>query len=157
MIKIITYVLDDDYDELLLLKPHLEKVCGCDLLLFTDAEMFIAAIERGTHIGIIDHQLNARIDGIEVGRKVLQQNPLLFLILFSGSPNPKVWQNATNSGFRGLVDKNDQDSYEQVAHMVERQMPLIKARIEEYESLEKLNSKYSKYLTNDSGKISCPA
>jgi FixJ family two-component response regulator len=144
-LTIITYVLDDDIDELELLKPHLEKVCGCDLKLFTDEREFISAIETGVHICIIDHQLSARIDGIDVGRKVLQKNNLLFLILYSGSASPKVWQEATNAGFRRLVDKNDRDCQQQVADMVREAMPVIRAEITGRECLEKLSAKYENY------------
>jgi DNA-binding NtrC family response regulator len=145
MIKIITYVLDDDIEELELLEPHLREVCGCHLELFTNQDEFIAAIQKGFHICIIDHQLNANIDGVEVGRKVLEKNKMLFLILYSGSPSPKVWQAATNSGFRRLVDKNDRNHLKQLATIVKDAMPLIRAEVKERQCLEKLSAKYENY------------
>lgn len=146
MISIITYVLDDDQDELELLRPYLVEVCGCDLQLFTNINEFIGAIEQGVHIAIVDHQLSAGIDGIEVGIKALEKNPLLFLILFSGSASPKVWQRATNSGFRRLVDKNERNAYTIIAEMVRQEMPAIRQRINAWEGLQQLNAKYCKYL-----------
>jgi FixJ family two-component response regulator len=145
-IKIITYVLDDDIDELLLLKEPLQKVCGCDLEMFTDPGDFINAIDQGVHIAIIDFKLSAGVDGIEIGRQVLQKNKLAFLILFSGLNDSRVWQRATNVGFRGLVYKNDFDCYKQVSEMVSAQLDGIRKRIQEYEMLCTLNSKYEKHL-----------
>lgn len=145
-IKIITYVLDDDKDDLQLLEPYLVKVCGCNLQLYTDVEEFIQAIEKGCHIAIIDHMISSRIDGIEVGKRVLQKNPIAFLILYSGSSNSKVWQRATNNGFRGLIDKSDKDCFEQIANMVFKEMAGIKDRINEWNTLNKFNNKYKKYL-----------
>jgi CheY-like chemotaxis protein len=148
-LTIITYVLDDDEDELMLLQPLLEKVCGCDLELYTKPEDFIHALATGVHIAIIDHQLNAVIDGIEVGRKALEKNPFIFPILFSGSAVPKVWQRATNSGFRRLIDKNEPDAYEQLATMVAEELPRIRQSIDAFFHLETLNNKYKKYLTHE--------
>jgi FixJ family two-component response regulator len=147
MLSIITYVLDNDYEELLLLKPYLERACGADFEMYTDIEKFTDAIQLGVHIGIIDHHLNAPINGIEVGKKVLQNNPLTFLILYSGSGDKKVWQQATNAGFRGLVDKNDRDAFEQIEAMITRQKPALERSIKEHAALKNLNEKYQKYLS----------
>jgi DNA-binding NtrC family response regulator len=145
-IKIITYVLDDDRQELELLEPFLQRVCGCDLELYTDPEEFIHAIEQGVHIAIIDHRLSAKTDGIEVGKKVLNKNPLAFLILYSGTNNAKVWQQATNAGFQRLIDKNDPDCYVQVAELVSKAMPIIRFQIRQHNTLSHFKNKYGKYL-----------
>lgn len=147
MLRIITYVLDDDIEELELLQPYLEKACGVDFLMFTDIDEFISAVAEGVHIAIIDHRLNAGIDGIDVGRKVLDKNPLIFLILYSGSSEKKVWQRATNAGFRGLIDKGDPDCYEQIEQMIVSQKGAIERRKEVYDSLSFLHHKYAKYLS----------
>lgn len=146
MLSIITYVLDDDKEDIEILRPFLERVCKrCELMLFTDVEAFVDAIEEGAHIGIIDHRLNAGIDGIEVGKRVKKKNRFAQLILFSGSSDKRVWQRATNSGFCGLVDKGDPDCYEQIAVMVERMIPDLRSRIEEWSLLTRMNEKYKAY------------
>jgi DNA-binding NtrC family response regulator len=146
MIRIITYVLDDDIEELELLKPYLEKVCACDFQMYTDVSEFICAIQEGCHIAIVDFNLNAKIDGIEVGRMVLEKNPLCFLILFSGMDDKRTIINAMNTGFRYCVDKNSTTAYQQVADVVDEQREGIKNRMETYDNLLKLNRKYQKYL-----------
>ena len=146
MIKIITYVLDDDIEELELLKPYLEKVCDCDFQMYTDVSEFICAIQEGCHIAIIDFNLCAKVDGIEVGRMVLDKNPLCFLILFSGMDDKNTIIHAMNTGFRYCVDKNCKDAYQKVADVVAVQRGEIKNRIEAYDNLVKLNRKYQKYL-----------
>lgn len=144
MLRIITYVLDDDIEELELLRPHLEKACGVELKMFTDIEKFVRAIDEGIHIAIIDHKLNAGTDGIEVGKRVLRKNRLVWLILFSGSGDKMVWQKAMNAGFRGGIDKNDEDSFSQLERMITGYKKEIEGRVSFYEAFTK---KYSKYLT----------
>lgn len=142
-LPIVTYVLDDDLDELEILKFHLEEVCGVHLEFFTDITDFINGIQHGMHIGIIDHRLNASVDGIEVGRMVLQKNPTMFLILYSGSNDKKVWQRATNSGFSGLIDKNDPHSILQIADMVAEQKEIIREKKMYWHGLyQKYSTKY---------------
>ena len=145
-VKIITYVLDDDFDDLALLKEPLEKVCGCDLELYTDAAKFIEAIELGGHICIIDHQLTASADGIEIGKKVLEKNEDAFLILFSGSAREEVWQRAMNAGFQRGVNKNAHDAFEQIAVMVEKQLPVIRRKISNQVFAQSMYKKYEKHL-----------
>lgn len=142
-IRIITYALDDDKDELYLLNFYLRSICGDDLHLYSDIEEFLKEIEHGAHICIIDHKLNAGIDGIEVGQRVLKKNPLAFLILYSGNACPKVWQTATNVGFSRLVDKNDPGCFDQIARMVEAQVPAIQERMDLYAMW---CHKYEKYI-----------
>lgn len=144
--KIITYVLDDDREELEILQEYLSEVCGCNLEMYTDVGKFIDAIAKSVHIAIIDHQLGAGFDGITVGEMALEKNPFLFLILFSGSPSPKVWQRAANSGFRRLVDKNEPGSYQLVADLVRKEIPAIERRVNAWENLQTLNDKYKQYL-----------
>jgi FixJ family two-component response regulator len=140
MIKIITYVLDDDLEELELLEPFLNRVCDCDFQLYTDVNDFIHAIEQGCHIAIIDFYLNTKVDGIEVGRMVLEKNPLCYLILFSGYDDKKTLIKAMNTGFKYFVDKNHPNAYQQVADVVAVQIPGIKMRIEIF-------NKYFKHIT----------
>lgn len=130
MIRIITYVLDDDVDELELLQPYLEKIYDCNFQMYTDIKEFIHAIEDGCHIAIIDFQINAGIDGIDVGGMVLQKNPLCYLILYTGNESRQTIVRAMNTGFRYCVNKNAADAKEQVANVVGMQIPGIKMRIE---------------------------
>lgn len=146
MIHIITYVLDDDKDELELLKPRLEKVCDCNFQMYTDVKEFIQAIEQGCHIAIIDFRLNAGIDGIDVGRMVLQKNPLCYLILFTGEDSRQTLIRAMNTGFRYCVDKNAIDAYEQVANVVGIQIPGIKMRVEIFQKHFKNINQYEDAL-----------
>lgn len=129
-VKIITYVLDDDKEELELLRLQLEKVCGCDLQTYSDHKEFLAAIEQGVHVAIIDYVLNAPTDGIDIGAKVLSKNPLCYLVLFTGSQDWKVYQRAMNTGFKCSVYKNAIDSYERVANAVQKQLTGIVERID---------------------------
>lgn len=144
-LKIITYVLDDDYEELLLLQEPLQKVCGCDLQLFTEVDEFINAIDRGVHICIIDHRLSAGVDGIEVGEMVLKKNKFARMILFTGSGSEDIWKKALNVGFKGGVDKNSIDCYQEVADMVANWLPAIRLSVQEWDMLNAFNSKYEKY------------
>lgn len=141
-IKIITYVLDDDIEEVELLRPHLEKVCEPDLQMYTSVADFLAAIEEGCHIVIIDFRLNAIIDGIEVGKRVLEKNPLCFLIFYSGTESKQTLIRACNTGFDFIVDKNDVDACEQIANAVSSQLDLIRMRI-------RIFNKYYKQLTHE--------
>lgn len=130
MIKITTYVLDDDMEDLELMKHYLERIFpDCDFQMYCDYKLFLQAIEQGCHICIIDHHLNSVVDGIEVGRLVLHKNQLCTLILFSGSRSYEVVKEATNSGFRYIIDKNEVNAYEEVAQVVKQQIPLIEMRI----------------------------
>lgn len=127
---IITFVLDDDYDELLLLKEHLQKVCGLNLRLYTEADEFLAAFEVAfVHIGIIDHKLNAGINGIELGKKVLEKNENAKLILFSGIDEAEVWRKASCEGFVGEFYKNDANVYEELSAFISRLLKSLKHRI----------------------------
>jgi FixJ family two-component response regulator len=128
-VTIITYVLDDDREELELLEPFLKKICGCTFSLHDNVEDFLQAIEQGAHIAIIDYKLNGKVDGIEVGRKVLEKNSLCYMIMYSGNDDNKIVRRAMNSGFRFFVDKNDPEAFPQIASEVTKQLDAIRSRI----------------------------
>jgi response regulator RpfG family c-di-GMP phosphodiesterase len=138
-VRVLVYLLDDDPDEILLLREGLDRVCGNDLRAYTDIDGFLKAIEEGVHLAIIDHNLSAGIDGIEVGRRVLQTNEHCALMLASGTQDPRVLREATNSGFSWLLDKNDRSYYEQVAAIVEALLPKLRRR-------SHILSRYKSYL-----------
>lgn len=132
-IRIVTYVLDDDWEELKQLQVFLNNLRGCNVQLFRTIDTFVAAIEQGCHIAIIDYQLGAGIDGIDVGRMVLDRNPLCFLVMLSSREDKQTLVRAINTGFRYYVDKRDPGYRTQVAAVVERQMEQIQMRCAIYE------------------------
>jgi FixJ family two-component response regulator len=128
-VTIITYVLDDDREDLLLIDLQLKQIPGCHYSLHHSVEEFITAIEQGAHIAIIDYQLNGSVDGVEVGRMVLQKNKLCFLIMLSGSDDKRSVIRAMNAGFSYYIDKNDPLYLRGIGQVVEQQLSLIKMRI----------------------------
>jgi FixJ family two-component response regulator len=89
-LNILTYVLEDDEDIIYLL-DHLFKLNGfVDYKFFKESAEFVKCLNERVHICVIDYYLPGPLNGIDVMKVVLQQNPWCKIIMISGQDDPKV-------------------------------------------------------------------
>lgn len=135
-LNILTYVLEDDEDIVELL-DRLFKLNGfIDYLFFTDSKKFVANLNERVHICVIDYYLQGPLNGIDVMKVVLSQNPWCKVIMISGQDNPEVITDFVNhDGFR-YVSKKSKDYTKHLVDYMQLAIALIKRQIDMHEEFK---------------------
>jgi FixJ family two-component response regulator len=150
-LNILTHVLEDDEDIIVLL-DELFKVNGfVDYLFFKESAHFVKALNERVHICVIDYYLPGPLNGIDVMKVVLSRNPWCKVIMISGQDNPSViTEFVNNDGFR-YVYKQAPDYQTLLITYMQQAIALIKKQIdmhEEFKSVyEELKTKRKKVET----------
>lgn len=153
-LNILTYVLEDDEDIIVLL-DHLFKLNGfVDYLFFKESGHFVKAMNERVHICVIDYYLPGPLNGIDVMKVVLSQNPWCKVIMISGQDNPNVIEEfVNNDGFR-YVSKRSANYEANLVSYIQQAIALIKKQIEMHEEFksvyEDLKTKRIKIENGDS-------
>ena len=117
-VKVFIHVLDDDDDDLEFLSLEFKKHGELDFKLFNHSKDFLEATKRGTHIVVLDYQLDGDKNGAEVVKELLEENPACFCIMQSGQSNPDVIIDCVNAGIRGYIKKGDDNYLERLVQFV---------------------------------------
>jgi DNA-binding NtrC family response regulator len=134
-LNILTYVLEDDEDIIVLL-DELFKINGfVDYLFFKESSHFVKNLNERVHICVIDYYLPGPLNGIDVMKVVLSQNPWCNVIMISGQDNPKVIQDfVNNDGFRYVSKKQDYET--NLVNYIQQAIAIIKKQIEMHEEFK---------------------
>lgn len=103
-------VLDDDPALRELFGIMIECI-GCRAKIFGNSTQAIKAFETagtrtpGFDCALIDLNIDEQLDGVAVARILREINPLVRLVLVSGSINPKALQAHLNLGFDAVLPK----------------------------------------------------
>jgi DNA-binding NtrC family response regulator len=135
-LNILTYVLEDDEDIIVLL-DELFKINGfVDYIFFKESSHFVSNLNERVHICVIDYYLPGPLNGIDVMKVVLSQNPWCKVIMISGQDNPKVIEEfVNNDGFR-YVSKRSQDYETNLVTYIQQAIAFIKKQIEMHEEFK---------------------
>jgi FixJ family two-component response regulator len=137
-LNILTHVLEDDEDIIILL-DELFKVNGfVDYLFFKESAHFVKALNERVHICVIDYYLPGPLNGIDVMKIVLTQNPWCKVIMISGQDNPSVIAEfVNNDGFR-YVYKQSPDYQTHLVTYMQQAIATIKKQIDMHEEFKSL-------------------
>lgn len=136
-LNILTYVLEDDEDIILLLDQLFKMNGFVDYVFFKNAKDFVRDLNERVHICVIDYRLSGPMNGIEVMKVVLSQYPWCKVIMISGQDDPKVITQFVNSdGFR-YVSKNDDDYTKQLVDYMQQAIEIVKNQISVHKELQK--------------------
>lgn len=147
-LNILTYVLEDDEDIILLL-DHLFKLNGfVDYVFFKDSNKFVSSLNERVHICVIDYYLKGPLNGIDVMKVVLSRNPWCKVIMISGQNNHKVVAEfVNNNGFR-YVWKGGGDYNNELVGYMQQAIEIVKSQMDAHAelttSLDELKSKRKK-------------
>jgi len=147
-LNILTYVLEDDEDIILLLDQLFKMNGFVDYVFFKNSKDFVRDLNERVHICVIDYHLNGPMTGIDVMKVVLSKYPWCKVIMISGQDDPKViTQFVNNDGFR-YVSKNAEDYSKQLVDYMQQAIEIVKIQIsvhaELQTSLDELKSKRKK-------------
>jgi DNA-binding NtrC family response regulator len=137
-LNILTYVLEDDEDIIAIL-DNLFKLNGfVDYLFFKDSSHFVKNLNERVHICVIDYYLPGPLNGIDVMKIVLSQNPFCKVIMISGQDNPSVIADfVNNNGFRYVCKKSDDYTAHLVTYM-QQAIANVKHQIDMHEEFKTL-------------------
>lgn len=135
-LNILTYVLEDDEDIIYLL-DHLFKANNfVDYVFFKDTSKFMGDLNERVHICVIDYYLQGPLNGIDVMKLVLTQNPWCKVIMISGQDSHKVVADfVNNDGFR-YVNKNSEDYMKELMDYIQHAIALIKKQIDMHQEFK---------------------
>lgn len=138
-LNVLTHVLEDDIDVIAMLEK-LFKLNGLnDSRFFVDAEEFISEMHENVHIAVIDYYLRGPLNGLEVMKIILSQNPLCKVIMISGQHDMNVVIDFCNSGGFRYVDKNDTKYSDYLVSYMQEAIELVKRQIDLYNEVRQLN------------------
>lgn len=103
------FLIDDDEVYSRVIRVSLEQNDLYDVTVFNTGEAFLAEMHQEPDIVIIDHQLPG-ISGLEILKKVKEQNPHIGTIILSGQDKVEVVVAAYNCGADEYIIKNEQVS-----------------------------------------------
>lgn len=105
-INILTHLLDDDEDFLILLDKMLVGNIDIEYKIHSTAKSLLEAINEDKAICVIDYDLKDAINGLELMAKILKLNPLSYVIMMSSQQSIEiVTEFYNNDGFR-YIDKS---------------------------------------------------
>jgi DNA-binding NtrC family response regulator len=137
-LNILTYVLEDDEDIIYLLDRLFKANNFVDYSFFKSTDEFMKELNERVHICVIDYFLAGPLNGIDVMKLVLTQNPWCKVIMISGQDNPKVIADfVNNDGFR-YVNKNLTDYMQQLMDFMQYAIALIKKQIDMHEEFKSI-------------------
>lgn len=150
-LNILTYVLEDDEDIIYLLDRLFTANGFVDYRFFKQSDEFIKSLNERVHICVIDHYLPGPLNGIDVMKIVLTQNPWCKVIMISGQDDWKVIADfVNNDGFR-YVNKQSPDYMKELVDYMQHAIAIIKRQMDmhiEFKSLyEDLKTKKKKVET----------
>lgn len=111
-------ILDDDQEALDLLVWQLAKSGIRDVIAFSDEQLFLDALDKGTVIVVLDHYLMTGRTGLDVMKVVLQRHPVIYSIILSGTEDPRVILEYLNHDAFRYVVKRSAGSTEQVVRFI---------------------------------------
>lgn len=106
-VNILSYVVDDDPDTLLLIEQLLSANNIKNFHVFTKAEDFLSHINSEIIVCVIDYYLSSGLTGIDVLKAAKAKNKSSFVIIISGSENYKTVIESLNAGADRYIDKNN--------------------------------------------------
>jgi FixJ family two-component response regulator len=135
-LNILTHVLEDDEDIIQLLDELFKMNGFVDYLFFKESAHFVKALNERVHICVIDYYLPGTLNGLDVMKVVLGQNPWCKVIMISGQDNPKVIEEfVNNDGFR-YVSKSSRDYENKLVTYIQQAIALIKKQIDMHEEFK---------------------
>lgn len=137
-LNILTYVLEDDEDIIAIL-DNLFKLNGfVDYMFFKESNHFVKNLNERVHICVIDYYLPGPLNGIDVMKIVLSQNPWCKVIMISGQDNPNVIvEFVNNDGFRYVCKRSDDYTAQLVTYM-QQAIAIIKKQIDMHDEFKTL-------------------
>lgn len=133
VIKIMTYVLDDQEMVLQLIGQAFKKAGITDYRLFSNENEFLEGINDNVHIAVVDYLMDSKeITGIEICKLLLERNPRCYVIIMSGQGSIEVVIDMMNSGAKKYVPKWRPNYAILVAEFVNEAAEIIKRDMEYY-------------------------
>lgn len=106
-------VLDDNISDLEFIARHFKKSGIIDFKLFDNPDLFLKGIDESVIAVVLDHQIGVRT-GLEIMPQILELNPLIFIIVLSGNPDPHIIMKYGNNDAFRYVLKSDEGYLDQV-------------------------------------------
>ncbi len=140
-VNILSFVLDDDKDILLIIEDLLKENSITNYRLFHSDEEFLNSMTQDIHVCVIDHFLTGKQTGLDVCRKTKARNKNSFIIVMSGQRDPDVIIAYLNECADKYVDKNKKDYLKTLIDYLKVGIETVVERLERMEKLEhKINA-----------------
>jgi DNA-binding NtrC family response regulator len=158
-INILTHVLDDDHDFKIIVSRILEKHPDIEYKLYSEIGEFLESIKETKNISIIDYNLKADMNGLELMKIILGKNPLSYVIMMSNQTDIEVVTDFYDlDGFR-YINKMCPEFKDKLVHSIHKAKMKIQQHLDyHFEVIERFNKTEeilkdarNKYLINSLG------
>ncbi len=107
MTKIGVIVMDDDPDQLEIIRIAIERTGHTNYELYLSDKLLVEHLTNKIHVYIIDHKITGGRTGLEVLRLIKRENKSSFVIAYTGySSDPKLIIDYMNAGCQRWVRKD---------------------------------------------------
>lgn len=136
-VNILTYVLEDDADIIELLDQLFKMNGFVDYVFFNESEKFVLNLNERVHICVIDYSLGGKMNGIDILKIVLSQNPWCKVIMVTGNMNPKIVIDFVNNGGFRFIPKNEPDFNNSLVTYMQEAIAIVKMQLDTHQELKK--------------------
>lgn len=106
--EIYVYVIDDNSDDLVLIKKAFDKVGNISYKLYTNENLFKEKIPFDSHVYILDHSLEGTGEtGVDILNIIKSKNTMNFAIAYTGSTNDNIRKQYEDAGVDRFIVKDD--------------------------------------------------
>ncbi len=135
-VNILSFVLDDDQEELDLIKEMLDKHEMTNYTLFTDPDKFMNNITADIHICIIDHFLPRGKTGLDLCKEIKRVSKDSFVTIITGQTSKDVIIDYLNNCADKYVDKSEDCYLDKLRKFMIEGMEYAQRRLDEIETLK---------------------
>lgn len=135
-VNILTYVLEDDADIIELLDQLFKMNGFVDYVFFKESEKFVLDLNERVHICVIDYSLGGKMNGIDILKIVLSQNPWCKVIMVTGIVNPRVVIDFVNNGGFRFIPKNDPEFNNSLVTYMQEAIAIVKMQLDTHQELK---------------------
>ena len=118
MVRVVTYMVDDDVQFLDAMRSWMEYEGVDGIQYYQSAEQLIARLHDPVHICILDHTLHGQMTGMNLMRRVMVEHPRCYFIILSGTDNIEVPIQFMNEGAHCFVRKAWPDFIDKLRHYI---------------------------------------
>lgn len=138
-VNIFSFVLEDDIDDLNLIKELLQLHGITNYKLFQNENDLYKHLTGDISVCILDHYLMGGATGLDVCRKIKEKSVDSYIIVMTGQYDRKVVIDYLNIGADKYIDKNDDDRFAKLRMYLNEALAYASRRLEEISILQRIS------------------
>lgn len=139
-VNIFSFVLEDDVDDMELIKELLQAHGIKNYKLFQQENDLYKHLTGDISVCILDHRLRGGVTGLDVCKKIRELSHDSYIIIMTAQQDRKVVIDYLNIGADKYIDKNDADRFDKLRNCLNDALAYASKRLEEMSVLQRISN-----------------